>query len=133
MKTKDINNFDEFLKARGFDEKDEADVQKSTFKYTDCGASFYKEDRGVVVRSIVEGCDESTETHKLTYPFKIKEFWDALGKVEKEVDKIWKATHGCEKCWSEPQFDEWGNELDFDCGWPINPKCKTCEGDGIII
>ena len=129
---KTVNNFDEFLKARGFGEKDEADVQKSTFKYTDCGASFYKEDCGVVVRSIVEGCDESTETHKLAYPFKIKEFWDALDKVEKEADEIWWATHGCEKCWDEPPIDEVGNELEFGA-WPINPKCNICEGEGTII
>ena len=88
MKTKDINNFDEFLEERGFDEKDEDDVQRSTFKYTNCGAFFAKEDWGVVVGSIVEGCDEGTETHKLTYPFKIKKFWDALGKVEKELSLI---------------------------------------------
>ena len=127
-----INNFEEFIKARRFGEKSEDDVQRNTYKYTSCGAFFAKEDWGVVVGSIVEGVDYGTETHALRYAFEIKEFWDALEQVEKEADQIWKATHGCEKCWSHPQVDEWGNELEFGA-WPINPECKACEGEGAII
>ena len=118
-----INNFKEFLKARGFNEKDEADVGRNTYKYTSCGAFFAKEDWGVVVGSIVEGVDYGTETHELTYPFKLEDFWAALKKVEEEADQIWKETHGCDDCEEENEF-----------GYiPINPKCKSCEGEGAII
>jgi len=127
-----INNFDEFLKARGFGEKNADDVKRNTYKYTNCGAFFEKEDWGVAVGSIVEGVDEGTETWKLTYPFELKIFWAYVADVEREAEQIWEATHGCEKCWSEPQADEWGNEREFGA-WPINPDCKTCKGEGAII
>jgi hypothetical protein len=117
-----INNFDEFLKARGFGEKDEDDVERNTYKYTSCGAFFAKEDWGVAVGSIVEGVDYGTETHTLTYPFEIDAFWSALKEVEDEADEIWKATHGCDDC-----------GIETDRGMAINPDCKTCKGEGAMI
>lgn len=127
-----VNSFDEFLEQRGFGEKDIEGVTRNTYKYTSCGAFCAEEEGGVVVGSIVEGVDYGTENHKLTYPFKLSDFWEALGKVEDEAKQIWEETHGCEKCWSDTQADEWGNEREFGA-WPINPDCKTCRGSGAII
>ena len=66
-----VNNLKEFLEARGCGEVSVAQVKRSTYKYTSCGAWLETNKEGVLVGSIVEGVD--------------------------------------------------------------NPKCKTCEGEGMII
>ena len=119
-----VNNLKEFLEARGCGEKDFSEVKRATYKYTSCGAWIAEENEGILVGSIVEGCDHGTETHTLNYPFEIDCFWKALESVEKEAEEIWNDTHGCKDC---------GDEC-VDTGYtPINPECKTCEGEGIII
>jgi len=148
-----INNLKEFIEARGFGEESFKDVERNTYKYTNCGA-WIREDvevegedyvdflgceheaevlwKGITVGSIVEGVDYDCTPETVTYPFKMDAFWSALKKVEDEANEIWKATHGCEKCWSDTQADEWGNEREFGA-WPINPDCKTCKGEGAVI
>ena len=119
-----VNNLKEFLEARGCGEVSAAQAKRSTYKYTSCGAWLEVDKEGVSVGSIVEGCDEGTETHQLKYPFSIWEFWSALDAVEEEASKIWNDTHGCEDC---------GDEIP-DTGYRcINPECKTCKGEGVII
>ena len=93
---------------------------------------YYSHPVGLTVGSIVEGVDYDCDAVTVTYPFKLDKFWNALNAVEEQADCIWKDTHGCDKCWDEPQLDEWGNEREFGA-WPINPECKTCEGHGAII
>tara|TARA_Y100000401_G_scaffold34902_1_gene26045 strand:- start:102 stop:491 length:390 start_codon:yes stop_codon:yes gene_type:complete len=127
-----VNNMQDFLVARKCGEEDFSQVKRSTYKYTSCGAWIAEEDQGVRVGSIVEGCDWGTETHELNYPFEIDCFWKALELVEKEAKEIWNDTHGCEDCHDHPQVDEWGNEREFGA-WPINPECKTCNGEGSIL
>ena len=122
-----VNSIDEFLEQRGFGEKDIQDVTRNTYKYTSCGAFCVEEEDGVLVGSIVEGVDYGTENHKLTYPFKLSVFWEALGKVEDEARQIWKETHGCRDCYGGLPFEE-----DWE-GRPIDPDCKTCNGSGAII
>tara|TARA_R100001082_G_C4243108_1_gene108216 strand:- start:156 stop:521 length:366 start_codon:yes stop_codon:yes gene_type:complete len=119
-----VNDMQDFLVARNCGEEDFSQVKRSTYKYTSCGAWIAEEDQGVRVGSIVEGCDWGTETHELNYPFEIDCFWKALELVEKEAEEIWKDTHGCEDC---------GDEC-VDTGYtPINPECKSCEGEGLIL
>lgn len=98
-------------------------LKRAVYKYTSCGAWVAFEDGCVKVGSIVEGVDQTTETHTLVYPFTDHDWDMALEAVEKEADEIWNATHGCEACGEE---DEFGNR-------PINPNCPVCGGEGTII
>ena len=120
-----VNNLKEFLEARGCGEKDFTEVKRATYKYTSCGAWIAEEDDGITIGSIVEGCDEGTSVYTLAYPFEIDLFWDTLDKVDKEAEKIWNDTHGCEDCGIVSELHEGLHA--------INPECKTCEGEGIII
>ncbi len=119
-----VNNLKDFLKARMCSEKTFAQVERNTFKYTDCGAWITQNDEGITVGSIVEGVDWGTDTHTLRYPFEIQGFWDALQAVEDEANEIWHNTHGCDDCGME--HPEWGTQT-------INKECKTCQGEGVII
>ncbi len=85
----DVNNLDEFLEARGFGEKKFWQVEKATYKYTDCGAWCREVEGGLEVGSIVEGVEAETESHTLLYPSKISKFWDDLQSVEDEALQIW--------------------------------------------
>ena len=97
-------------------------IKRSTYKCTDCGAWVEFYDSGVSVGSIVEGVDHGTESHALLYPFEFEKFWEALEDVEAEAEEIWNSTHGCDDCY--PEFEE---------DRSINPECKTCEGEGVVI
>ena len=44
-------------------------------------------------------------------------------KAEEEAEEIWNDTHGCPDC---------GPENDYGYR-SINPACKTCKGEGMII
>ena len=102
----------EFMRERGFGEKTVKDVERTTYRYTNCGAWFSFEGRSnggwdhwleiqlrddplynsggkVIVGSIVEGADYGTENHTLQFPFALQEFWDALENVEDEAKQIW--------------------------------------------
>ena len=126
------HNLRDLLSFRGHGEETFAHLKRNIYKFTACGAWVFEDEQGVGLGSIVEGVDEGTETYKLNYPFTINQFQDALQAVEDEAEEIWKATHGCEDCNDHPQVNEWGNETEFGA-WPINPECKTCEGEGTII
>lgn len=119
-----VNNIEDFLVARKCGEEDFSEVERATYKYTNCGAWIAQEEQGIKVGSIVEGCDDGTEVHEVNYPFEIADFWKALESVEKEAEEIWKNTHGCDDC-GEP---EWGMYTRA-----INPECKTCKGEGTIL
>ncbi len=79
------------------------------------------------VSSIVEGVDETTETHEISTqqePETLrKEFDAAVKQTEAEAEEIWNRTHGCDVC-GEP--DESGNRY-------VNPDCPECGGEGIVI
>ena len=119
------NNLKELLSLRGCGEETFEQLKRNVYKYTSCGAWVSEDEQGVTLGSIVEGVDEGTQTPTLNYPFTIDQFQDALQSVEDEADEIWKATHGCEDCHDEPL---WTGKA-----WPINPDCKTCRGEGVII
>lgn len=127
----------DLLFLRGCGEETFEQLKRNVYKYTSCGAYVAEVDppdkpKALLLSSIVEGVDDGTEIHYLPYPFTIDQFQDALQAVEDEAKEIWNATHGCEDCHDHPQVDEWGNENEFGA-WPINPECKTCEGEGAII
>lgn len=116
-----VNNMKELLEARGLGEKDFGDLKRNTYKYTDCGAWIVEEDNGVSVGSIVEGVDGGATPVTLTYPFDHGDLWDALESIERECNEIWMQTHGCEDCYPD------------EADGRVNPECKTCEGEGVVI
>jgi len=120
MNVRNKNNVFSLVRGRGpiKGEDIEALVSKSIFRSTSCGAWIKFNEDGVSMGSIVEGTDATTPIQTLTYPFPEKAFWDALNQVEYDAEDIWHDTHGCEEC-----------NLDG----AINPKCKNCQGEGIIL
>ena len=112
----DFLNFD----AESYEEV----ISKAVFKVTQCGA-FLKiiNQYTIQLGSIVEGCDFGTETYTLVWPFSPTEFWETLDEIEGEASYIWDQTHGCDYCHVE---GEWGHEA-------IDPLCKNCKGQGVVI
>ena len=79
---------------------------------------------GIRIGSIVEGVDQCAEPHTVLFPMSDDDLSVTLTMVNNEANSIWNATHGCEDCRMEdPETGE--------CH--INPKCKTCKGEGAII
>ena len=103
----------------------EAAIKRGVYKYTSCGAWVEFTQTGLVLGSIIEGVEQCTESHTLNYPFTDEAYWAALEAIEKEAQEIWNATHGCEDCGPEDEYN--------DGHIAINPHCKTCEGEGAII
>ena len=100
-----------------------AQIERALYKGSDCGMFSAFEKGKFVVGSIVEGVDFGTETHKLKYPFSTATLNKTLEAIENEAHHIWEQTHGCEDCGIE---GEWGHPA-------INPNCKSCKGEGVII
>lgn len=128
-----INCLDDLAKEFGYTAAT-VDVQKliarAIYKGTSCGAWLEVEESGIKAGSIVEGVDQETSVQSLQYPFTKEQFWAAIKAVEDEAKEIWDETHGCDGCWE-------GCE---DCGEkelgqyiPVNPNCKSCGGEGVII
>jgi hypothetical protein len=146
------------------------DVRRSAYKYTDCGAwvsvltptgwvhSGTKVPEGVeilglLVGSIVEGCDEGTSDYPVIFDgcetpeHAVERYNNALASVDGEADQIWKATHGCPTCalhWlqegiyedEKTRIDDWKG--DDDERWqvgatPIWDECPDCGGSGATI
>tara|TARA_R100000005_G_C4905597_1_gene145670 strand:- start:404 stop:682 length:279 start_codon:yes stop_codon:yes gene_type:complete len=88
-----IKNLKDFLKERLLGEEDFSQVQKNTFKFTECGAYIEEDEDGIAIGSIIEGSDLETSKTFLRYPFEIQEFWDALEATEKEAQQLWDMEH----------------------------------------
>ena len=88
-----VNNELEFMEARGLGETKFSQVERNTYKYTDCGAWITSSHEGIKVGSIVEGSDAEVEADFLAYPFEISEFWDALQWVNDEDCMEWSKQH----------------------------------------
>ena len=122
IKRPQIHDLGQLCEAVGVEHFHE--LEQAVCKGTECGAFIVSEAGQVVVGSIVEGVDRETENHILVYPFTLSDFWSALEEVELEAEEIWNATHGCDDCGEE---DPWTGSV------AINPECKTCEGEGVVI
>lgn len=78
------------------------------------------------VTGYVEGTDvdcqpiilQSTRDKRLTPD----DWYSAIESADAEAKEIWNDTHGCDDCGDE---NEYGSRA-------INPKCKTCKGQGVI-
>ena len=110
-------------------------ISKSLFKYTSCGISFFTPSKDIIaVAGYCEGSDRDHVKYELTFPFTSKEFDGCVSEADKDGCETWEATHGCEKCHPQGTCVEWGIEFAAgEVGAPINPECKHCEGEGIIL
>ena len=103
----------------------------------------------ISVSSIVEGVDQTTDTHEVScHPDDLADeetpedggdlhrtlhrlFFEALTRVDDEADAIWQDTHGCETCAAH-----WGNAGPYgplegcDGVTPVWKDCPDCEGHG---
>lgn len=121
------------LQYEGDVDKSIALIKKSIYRNTNCGAWIQipkDEDIRVIIGSIVEGVDIYCQEYVLDWPFSKDEFWGAVGEVEEEAEYIWNETHGCEDCWGGDPGMEESSEYGYR---PVDPNCKSCEGDGIVI
>lgn len=78
-----------------FSAENEAECERSIYKYTDCGAWISFKPDGIVIGSIVEGCDFGTISYPLWYKdnFTSKDIQDRIDAVEKEATAIWDWMH----------------------------------------
>lgn len=108
--------------------------EKSVYRGTDCGAWIeVLDDNTIRMGSIVEGADECALAHELTMPFTGQAIWDALNAIEKDCERIGDETHGCDDCWPEGHCSEFEFHKERPwMGWPINPDCKSCDGEGMV-
>lgn len=97
------------------------------YEVTACGAWLALDGEGLRIGSIVEGAYACTPVHLLTWgeylgmdEGGLAKWLDAnIEEVEAEAQEIWNETHGCEECGEE--------------GGPVDPNCKGCGGDGIVL
>jgi hypothetical protein len=87
-------------------------ISRAIYKGTDCGAYVAPQDGstaaavwGIVIGSIVEGCDFGTTTYPLAFPFTVSDFWARVEAVEAEAGALW----------------SWANEGDADAAFVTLP------------
>lgn len=119
-----ITNLNDFCKELGCISF--AEAKRSVYNYTDCGAWINCDESGIRVGSIVEGTEDEVEPVKLTYPFSLNQYQQAVESVESEAQLIWMETHGCTGC---NQLYGWTVD---DYG-PVHPDCEQCGGRGVPI
>jgi hypothetical protein len=77
-----------------------AHCEKWAYKSTNCGAWIEFTPTGIVLGSIVEGCDFGTATYILNYvdKFTAKDIQDRIDAIEAEADAIWEwSNRPCDK------------------------------------
>jgi len=83
-----------------FSAENEEQCHRRIYKYTDCGAWIEFKESGIVIGSIVEGCDFGTATYPLYYSddFTSADIQARIDAVEKEASAIWEwANRRCDK------------------------------------
>jgi hypothetical protein len=76
--------------------KDIEQAKRNFYKYTDCGAWIEFNEDGILIGSIVEGCDFRTADYHLNYPFTEERYSNCIEAIEKEASLVW----------------DWANEVD---------------------
>ncbi len=74
-----------------FSAEDEKQCERYVYKYTDCGAWIEFKPWGIILGSIVEGCDFGTVTYPLRYKDKFthKDIQDRINAIEAEASALW--------------------------------------------
>jgi len=71
------------------EEEAKAAVEKSVFKYTECGCCFSADEGGVTVAGYSEGSDYDHFPYYLKWGFTIEEYNDALDQADAEGVEEW--------------------------------------------
>lgn len=74
-----------------FSAENESECKRRIYEYTSCGAWIEFTESGIVIGSIVEGCDFGTATYPLHYAdkFTSADIQARIDAVEKEASAIW--------------------------------------------
>lgn len=98
-----------------FEAENEEQAQRYMYKYTGCGAWLQFEPWGIVIGSIVEGCDFGTATYPLRYEhdFTGEDIQARINAVEKEAEALWEwANVTYDKRWRRHRYGktmaDWG-------------------------
>jgi len=68
-------------------------LEKSIFKYTECGCVFNSDDEGIYVGGYAEGSDAELPTHYLKWGFTMDEYNDTLEFADEEGVTAWHEAH----------------------------------------
>ena len=80
----------------------------------------------VVLVGCCEGSNAELPSHELALPFTETQWRDTIEQCEAESNDEWMATHGCADCYP--------SDGDYEPGkCPVNPECKSCQGEGIVV
>ena len=100
------------------------------YKHTECGASLEVKTDSISLCSIIEGDEAVAGPYTMTFPFTEDNFENLVELVEREAERIWNRSHGCPHCWTLGQ----GRDRNWQPGQTrVDPKCKECDGEGIVI
>jgi hypothetical protein len=87
------------------------ECERHLYKYTDCGAWIEFKENGILLGSIVEGCDFGTSSYFLRYKdnFTSEDIQERLDAIEKEAEAIWEWANtihdGEEDTWADQGLD----------------------------
>lgn len=115
---KKIRNLKDLAEHTGASHPTKESIAHRLYKDTSCGIGFSCNATSVTVSGYCEGTDASCESRTLQFPFTGKEFDAEVEAADQDGNALWNQTHGCD-----------------DCGLDgaVNPDCKSCGGDGIVI
>ena len=112
----------------------DSSIAHRVYKDTDCGCPAGINERGFWVTGYCEGSDREHEVYRVEFPCDSDDIDKAIEQADKDGCATWNDTHGCEDCWSDGSCDEYGNAFEpGEVGGPVDPKCPTCGGHGIIL
>lgn len=142
-----------------------SEVERSKWIYCDelysLGSWSDMADKGLLilalsVSSIVEGVDQTTDTHEIScdpdhlelqatkeegddlHKTLRRLFYRAVDLVNEEADEIWQATHGCDICaqhWASQGITEgmYGPMEGYDGATHVWKDCPECQGHGVAF
>lgn len=94
-----------------FNAENEEQAKRHIYKYTDCGACITFKPDGIVISSIVEGCDFGTATYPLRYAdgFTDADIQARINAVEAEAKALWnwanEGPEGGDQTWADLGLD----------------------------
>jgi hypothetical protein len=106
----DDSSFDELAKG----------IAHRLYKDTSCGIGFHapKDGKSISISGYCEGTDAECVSRELRFPFTPEEFDEQVEAADQDGNNLWNETHGCDEC---------------GMGGAVNPECKSCGGEGIIL
>ena len=85
------------------------------------------------VMGYCEGSDAEHEVYEVPFPCTPEAIDEAIAQADKDGAATWDATHGCDDCGTEPEWELYPVSPTTTCERPINPDCPSCKGEGIVL